>query len=59
MKYYDIHWTEKDNIDEKIRSAFIHIKLDIDINYKKEVIRNKYNLPRSFWFMDGKRRRNF
>ena len=51
MKYYDIQWTGKDDIDDKIRSAFIHIKLEINIAYKKETIRNKYNMPRSFWFI--------
>lgn len=52
MKYYDIHWTEKDDIDDKIRSVFYHIKLKIDISFKKEVIKNKWNMPRAFWFLE-------
>ena len=52
MICYDILWTENEDIDEKILSLYLHIKLEIEIGFKKEVIKNKYNVPRSFWFIE-------
>jgi len=52
MKYYDILWTGKDDIDSKINVAFSIIKKKVDIGFKKEAIKNKYDAPRSFWFIE-------
>ena len=41
MKYYDILWTYNDPIDSKINFVFIHIKKEIEIGFKKELIKKQ------------------
>jgi len=53
MKYYDILWTGNNTIDDKINSIYLQIKLlKIEIGFKKEIFKNKYDAPRSFWIIE-------
>lgn len=57
MKYYDILWTYDDTIDNKIEIAFMHIKKEVNIAFKKEIVKNKHNAPRAFWFLEDQEKR--